>query len=142
MLKKVALLSIVAVMLVLSVGMASADGGGIEDGRINSYDFASGVAIYYTHDDGYVLDENDEPVLTEVITGIEVWYATEPGNGVKLFEITESQIDKAVNASSASTVVIGGGKGYTLQYDSVNEEFSVTGPGYSFTWDDHYEVAG
>lgn len=142
MLKKLALLSIVAVMLVVGVGMASADGGGINDGRINTYDVASGVAIYYTYGDGYVTDEDGNQVLTEVITGIEVWYATEAGNGVKLFALSESQIDKAVNASSSTTVVIGGGHGYYLGYDRVNEEFYVYGPNYLFQWDDHYEVAG
>ncbi|MBZ0316741.1 MAG: hypothetical protein K8L91_10000 [Anaerolineae bacterium] len=141
MLKKIALLSIVAVMLAVGVGMASA-GGGINDGRINSFDVASGVAIYYTYDDGYVTDEDGNQVLTEVITGIEVWYATEAGNGVKLFELSDSQIDKAVNASASPSVVIGGGNGYYLGYDRVNEAFYVYGPNYLFQWDDHYEVAG
>lgn len=142
MLKKLALLSIVAVMLAVGVGMASADGGGINDGRINSFDVASGVAIYYTYGDGYVTDEDGNQVLTEVITGIEVWYATEAGNGVKLFELSDSQIDKAVNASASPSVVIGGGNGYYLGYDRVNEAFYVYGPNYLFQWDDHYEVAG
>ncbi len=142
MLKKIALLSIVAVMLAIGVGMASADGGGINDGRINSYDVASGVAIYYTYGDGYVTDEDGNEVLTEVITGIEAWYATEAGNGVKLFELSDAQIDKAVSASASTTVVIGGGHGYTLGYDRVTEEFYVYGPNYLFQWEDHYEVVG
>ncbi|MCQ3930322.1 MAG: hypothetical protein DPW16_07665 [Chloroflexi bacterium] len=142
MLKKFALLSIVAVMLAAGVGMASADGGGINDGRINTFDVASGIAIYYTYDDGYVTDEDGNQVLTEVITGIEAWYATEAGNGVKLFELSDAQIDKAVSASSSTTVVIGGGHGYYLGYDRVNEAFYVYGPNYLFQWDDHYEVAG
>ncbi len=142
MLKKIALLSIVAVMLAVGVGMASADGGGINDGRINSYDVASGVAIYYTYGDGYVTDEDGNEVLTEVITGIEAWYATEAGNGVKLFELSDAQIDKAVSASASTTVVIGGGHGYTLGYDRATEEFYVYGPNYLFQWEDHYEVVG
>ncbi len=142
MLKKIALLSIVAVMLAVGVGMASADGGGINDGRINSYDVASGVAIYYTYGDGYVTDEDGNEVLTEVITGIEAWYATEAGNGVKLFELSDAQIDKAVSASASTTVVIGSGHGYTLGYDRVTEEFYVYGPNYLFQWEDHYEVVG
>ncbi len=142
MLKKIALLSIVAVMLAVGVGMASADGGGINDGRINSYDVASGVAIYYTYGDGYVTDEDGNLVETEVITGIEAWYATEAGNGVKLFELSDAQIDKAVSASASTTVVIGSGHGYTLGYDRVTEEFYVYGPNYLFQWEDHYEVVG
>ncbi|MBZ0317094.1 MAG: hypothetical protein K8L91_11800 [Anaerolineae bacterium] len=141
MLKKIALLSIVAVMLAVGVGMASA-GGGINDGRINTFDVASGVAIYYTYGDGYVTDEDGNQVLTEVITGIEVWYATEAGNGVKLFELSDAQIDKAVSASASPSVVIGGGHGYYLGYDRVNEAFYVYGPNYLFQWEDHYEVAG
>ena len=142
MLKKIALLSIVAVMLAVGVGMASADGGGINDGRINSYDVASGVAIYYTYGEGYVTDEDGNEVLTEVITGIEAWYATEAGNGVKLFELSDVQIDKAVSASASTTVVIGGGHGYYLGYDRATEEFYVYGPNYLFQWEDHYEVVG
>lgn len=138
MLKKFLFLTVTAMMLVLSVGVASA--GGIEDGRINSYDVAAPVAIYYSYGDGYVENEDGELEATEVITGIELWVVTSSGNGVKVLSATTAQIEKAVSAAKTDEVKIVSGSGFSINYNTDTEEFYVTGANYVFAWDDHYEL--
>ncbi len=103
------------------------------DGRINTFDIAQPVAIYYTYETVQRLDDHGNAYLTDVVSGIELWAIDEESNGHLVLRVPLADLEEAFEADS--DVEIASAEGITLSYSPSTEEFTVTAPGYSFSWE-------
>ncbi|GAB4415003.1 MAG: hypothetical protein Kow00106_10340 [Anaerolineae bacterium] len=106
---------------------------GFCDGRLNAFDIAQPVAIYYSYDAVLATDEDGNPYWTDVVDAIEVWAIDSEGVGQLALRVPVSQIAPALSATS--DVQIAAVNGITLNYSPSANAFWVTAPGYSFTWE-------
>lgn len=102
------------------------------DGRINAFDMTEPVAVYYNYGNAEVQAADGTMQLTQIVTGIDVWYIDSLSEGQFDFMVTAAQIAAARTASHATT--LGTGHGFTLSYDPATTSFTISGDGYSFTW--------
>jgi hypothetical protein len=102
------------------------------DGRINAFDIAQPVAIYYSYDTVQALDDEGNTYLTDVVSGIELWAIDADGNGQRAMWVPLANITPAFSASS--DVQIAAAHGMSLNYSPSAHAFWVTAPGYSFAW--------
>jgi len=104
------------------------------DGRINAFDIAQSVAIYYRYETVSALDDEGNTYLTDVVSGIELWAIDADGNGHLALWVPRASITSAFSASH--DVQIAAANGLTLNYSPSAHAFWVTGPGgYSFVWE-------
>jgi hypothetical protein len=103
------------------------------DGRINAFDIAQPVAIFYTVEDTEAINDDGEAYTTQQITGIEVWGVDGDSNGYLALWVGIDAINAAL--VSDGNVQLGSAYGVTLTYVPAVEMFWVTAPGYDFTWD-------
>lgn len=104
----------------------------INDGRINSWEVAAPVAIYYTHNT--VFDDNGNPVPE--VTGIELLdIQPETNNGEMVLNASVDDLQTLVDGSADYLEA----SGYKLYYK--DGSFTVVAPAdyegkvYSFTWE-------
>jgi hypothetical protein len=103
------------------------------DGRINAFDMAAPVAIYYTH------ETVTTPIGTRMLVpnGIEL-FAIQPvtNNGVRVLDVNEAEIEQLVTGRLDSIEA----GGFSLDYSG--GQFHVTAPPdaegkvYNFVWRD------
>lgn len=103
------------------------------DGRLNAFDIAQPVAIYYSYDTVLATDEDGNPYWTDVVDAIEIWVIDSEGVGQLALRVPAAQIAPAFNA--ISDVQIAAVNGITLNYSPSADAFWVTAPGYSFVWE-------
>jgi hypothetical protein len=103
------------------------------DGRINAFDIAQPVAIYYSYDTVQALDDEGSTYLTDVVSGIELWTIDADGNGQLALWVPLANITPAFSATT--DVQIAAAHGITLNYSPAAHAFWVTAPGYSFSWE-------
>ena len=103
------------------------------DGRINAFDIAQPVAIYYTFEDAEAINDDGEAYLTQIVTGIELWGIDGDSNGYLALWVGIDEINAAL--ASDVNVQLGAAYGLTLTYVPAVNMFWVTAPGYSFSWD-------
>lgn len=97
------------------------------DGRLNAFDIDQPVAIYYTYEQGQLVDDDGNPYTTDVVSSIDLWAPDSDGAGQLVLSVPIEQITGTQNTVSRS--------GYTVSYSPVAKTFTVTAPnGYTFTW--------
>jgi hypothetical protein len=115
------------------------------DGRVNAYDVAAPVAVFYTYETQRLLDENGQPAFNEdgsqayadVATGLELFAIDEDGNGHSILQLSEAEIQAALDAGETTFT----GNGFQLNIGA-DGWYWLTGPtdwegkSYSFSWDD------
>ena len=106
------------------------------DGRLNGYDLAAPVVVYYTHD---TVAGTNWGEFNEVITGLELWRVSGEGIGQKILELTNDEINEAV--ARGHMVFESDAPGFDLNVGS-NGWLWVQCPGcdgkiYTFEWDDN-----
>jgi hypothetical protein len=131
-----------ALTLALGAAAAYADGGedeekpllGFDDGRLNAFDFAQPVAVYYSYDSKQLVDDDGNPYWADVVDGIELWAADSDGIGQLVLYAPIESIEAAL-ASGVGTQ-IAAANGYTLSYLPATNMFCITTPTwYTFTWE-------
>jgi hypothetical protein len=152
MLKKAVLVVMMAVVMVAGLGTVSAgqgsgdgntcmvatsDGGTVAaycDGRLNGTDIDAPIAIYYSHQDMQVVNDDDVLEWQNVTTGIEIWAINpEDNQGHLVLSVPMAQITSAM--VSSADVQIAAQNGYSLSYSPSKDAFWVTAPGgYTFAW--------
>jgi hypothetical protein len=103
------------------------------DGRINAFDIAQPVAIYYSYDTVQALDDDGNAYTTNVVSGIELWVIDAEGTGQLVVWAHLPEIEQAFSATA--DVQIAAADGVTLNYSPSTHMFWVTAPGYSFSWE-------
>ncbi|MBI1259725.1 MAG: hypothetical protein GC204_19840 [Chloroflexi bacterium] len=109
------------------------------DGRVNAYDIAAPVAIFYNTESRQVFDDNGQPIFNDdgtvqyrdVPTSISFYGIDSEGNIYDVMTVTTAQVTEAL-ANEQSTFV---SQGFMLGIGSGGWYF-VSGHGYSFEWDD------
>jgi hypothetical protein len=129
------------VVTALSVAVASASPGNavkvttpdghtipeIADGRLNGFDIAAPVVVYYTYPQG-------QPAVGETPDGVELLAVNQQSNnGYLVLDATMSDIQKLIDGKSTHISA----NGYGLNYDRKNGWFWIDTPGnqYNFSWD-------
>jgi hypothetical protein len=106
---------------------------GYADGRLNAYDIAQPVAVYYTYETVTAWDSDGEAYLTNVVTSLQLWAIDGDGVGQMALSVPAAQLNAAVAAGQ--NVQIAAANGYAVNY-SASGYFWMTAPsGYSFTWE-------
>ncbi len=105
------------------------------DGRLNGYDLAAPVVVYYTHD---TVSGTKWGEFNEVITGLELWRVSGEGIGQKILDLTNEEINAAV--ARGHMVFESDVPGFDLNVGS-DGWLWVRCPGcdgkiYTFEWDD------
>jgi hypothetical protein len=103
------------------------------DGRINAFDIAQPVAIYYSYDTVQAVNDEGNTYLTDVISGIELWSIDADGNGQLALSVPLASITPAFSATSNAQIAAA--NGLSLNYSPAAHAFWVTAPGYSFSWE-------
>jgi hypothetical protein len=111
----------------------------IDDGRLNGFDIAAPVAVFYTYDT--VRPPFADMPMT-VTNGIQL-LAIDPvtNQGVEVLRLTSEEILAAIGESGGGDVVLAQSNGYTLNY-SPSGWYWVAAPAdsegkvYSFVWPD------
>ncbi|MEO8612651.1 MAG: hypothetical protein ABI690_32455 [Chloroflexota bacterium] len=133
--------SLLVVVMALSVAVAAASPGSavkvttpdgqtipeIADGRLNGFDIAAPVVVYYTYPEG-------QPAVGETPTGVELLAVNQQSNnGYLVLNATNSDIQKLIDGKSTAVA----NNGYSLNYDRKNGWFWISTPGnqYNFSWD-------
>jgi hypothetical protein len=102
------------------------------DGRLNAFDQAAPVVIYYTNET--IL--NDDGEYQEVVNGIELWAVDPETSSSKL--VMSASLDEIAQLLDGSVDAVES-SGYSLGYEdgwfSVTAPADSTGSAYSFSWE-------
>jgi hypothetical protein len=99
----------------------------IADGRLNGFDIAALVVVYYTYPEG-------QPAVGEAPDGVELLAVNQQSdNGYRVLDANMNDIQKLIDGKSTSI----SDNGYGLNYDRKNGWFWISTPGkqYDFFWD-------
>jgi hypothetical protein len=116
----------------------------IEDSRVNAFDLAAPVVIYYTQESIQIFDSAGEPVWGDnggyayetVITGLELIGVNTDGSTYSVASLTTSDIDALLSSGESSLDL----NGFVL--DIQDDDYFLTAPAdsegkvYTFEWDD------
>ncbi|MBE0688861.1 MAG: hypothetical protein IH587_01910 [Anaerolineae bacterium] len=110
------------------------------DGRLNGYDLAAPVTVYYTHE---TVSGAKWGEFNEVVSGVELWRVNAEGIGQKILKLSNEEINTAV--TRGNMVFESDVEGFDLHVGD-NGWLWVSCPGtcpgtvYTFQWDDNGRI--
>ncbi len=106
--------------------------GFFTDGRVNAYQVAAPVAIYYSYSPPRLTSDGS---TVRDVNGIELWTISD-GIGQKAVSLPLTDIKATVTAAKEADALLASSAGFTLNH-SPSGYYWVSGPsGYNFTWSD------